>query len=139
MGSRSKGPRRDADTLSFAYYRALDAGPVGESKLDRRIRRSRRETFSTGLAKEFAVGAQSRHSPPRRQIASESRQEPLRRAKTLGTSQRVAKLFRRVVGRERLLGLSTTVDGLTGQWARLNHRQRGRYRRELERRGAVSP
>jgi hypothetical protein len=57
MGSRSKGPRREA--ASFVYYRALPPGPRGESKLARRIRRSTtRDTFSNTLAKEFAVGRQ---------------------------------------------------------------------------------
>jgi hypothetical protein len=161
VGSRSKGPRRDADTLSFVYYRGLKAGPPGESKLSRRIRRvATRETFARGLAKEFAVGAQSRARraradlvgpalrversesgvmlswPPRRQ-KRQGRQEPLCRARAPGVSRRTAKLFRRVAGIERLPdGSGPTVRDFTEQWNRLNHRQRGHYRRELVRRGA---
>lgn len=154
MGSRSKGPRRDADTLSFSYYRALDAGPKGESKLARRIRRGTgRDTQSRALAREFAVAAQSRTrrsrlrlkrtdsgiavawpEPARRQ----SRQEPLRRAKTPGVSRRNVRLFRQVARAEsRPDGSGPRLQDFVEQWTRLSHRAKGRYRQELIRRAGI--
>jgi hypothetical protein len=152
VGSRSKGPRRDADTLTFVYHRTLKKGPPGESKLARRARRWFRDTFRVNLAKEFAVGAQSREAKRRRGPAlkrtdsgiavawpelpqRQRRQEPLCRAKTPGVSRRNVRLFRRVVKAERKPdGSGPTIRDFINQWGRLSHRQKGRYRQTLERR-----
>jgi hypothetical protein len=134
MGSRSKGLHRPGRVTQFQYYRSLGKGPKGESKLARRSRRRySRSNFSTALASEFAVA-----SAPSRPARRQERQEPLRRAKTPGTSRRNVRLFRQVVRAEsRPDGSGPKLRDFVEQWGRLSHRDKGRYRQELIRRAGV--